>query len=474
MKRALFALSLLAPVSARAGDAIDLQQFKPAPGAEDVLAVESANVGDPGSWHSFLALHYANLPFRLVDTQTGKTAATIVGHQTAGDLGGSWVFAERYEIGAVLPVTINQSAGDANDLDPRVPRSIPAQGFGDLRLVPKARFLERGLWTVSASAPLSLPTGGDGFLGRTGPTLRPRALASFSGERRTEVMGMGGLVVRSNESLLNFDQGLALEYGLGASYPFAVRGRRFAAVGTLAGEFGLASSGEEERPMELLAGVRWISTRGTRVTLGGGPGLTHGAGTPEYRLLLMVSQGSPRSSTRTLPPESESSIKIDRDTLKLLITEPVYFGTDNDLIEPRSYALLQEVARVLRENPWIKKLRVEGHTDSQGGEQYNLNLSQLRAISIARFLVKNGADPDTVESKGYGLTRPVDTNETEAGRAKNRRVEFVILEIDDEIAPSWAKAALAPPAPKPEEKPEERPAETKPESTPAPTPTPNP
>ena len=85
---------------------------------------------------------------------------------------------------------------------------------------------------------------------------------------------------------------------------------------------------------------------------------------------------------------------------------------------PRSFPILKQVAAFLRENPWIRKMRVEGHSDNQGGEMYNLNLSQLRAISIARFLVQNGVEPDVLEAKGYGLSKPVDTNETIAGRAR--------------------------------------------------------
>lgn len=442
MRARLVAAWLLASASAHAGDAVDIQQFKPAPGADDVLAVQSARPGS-GEWHSFAAIHYANQPFRLVDRSTGRTVGTIVGHQTAFDLGGSWVWKERYEIGAVIPVTINQTAGNANDLDPRLPGRVPAQGVGDVRVVPKVQLLGTRRWTLGASAPLSLPTGGDGFLGRTGPTLRPRALVAWSG--RTELMGMGGLVVRSNETLLNFDQGLSAELGAAVAHPFAVRGRRFAAVATLAGEIGLPDRGEEERPFELLAGLRWTSARGTAVTLGAGPGLTHGAGTPDYRLLLVVSQGSTARPTRSIPVADEG-IRVDRDTL-MIVTEPVYFGTDNDLIEQRSFAVLLEVSRFLRNNAWIRKVRIEGHTDGEGDEMYNLNLSQLRAISIARFLVKDGVDPDTLESKGFGLTKPVDDNATEEGRARNRRVVFVILDIDDEIAPEWAKAAAVVPTP---------------------------
>ena len=448
---AFVAVGCLLTRPAIAGDDVDLQQFKPAPGVEDVLGVQSPRTGDPGAWHAFVAFHYANVPFRLVDRASGKTAATIVGHQTSFDVGGSWTWRDRWELGAVLPLTVNQTAGDANDLDARVPGSVPAQGLGDLRLVPKARLLSGGRWALGASAPLSLPTAGGGFLGHAGPTLRPRVLAAWGAGDGLAVTGLGGLVVRSTEKILNFEQGLAMELGAGVDLPFTLGGQHFSGVAALQGEIGLTDAGAEERPLELLAGVRWISPRGTAVTLGAGPGLTRGAGTPEYRLLMMVSQGSPSRGAR--PPVPEDGIRVDRNTLKLAITEPVYFGTDDDLIEPRSFPILQDVAAFLRENPWIRRMRIEGHTDDEGGEQYNLNLSQLRAISIARFLVSKGADPDTLESKGYGLTRPVDTNETEEGRARNRRVEFVILEIDEEIAPAWAKAAFAPdpPEPKPDD-----------------------
>lgn len=474
------ALLLLAsgPMPAHAGAAVDLQQFKPAPGSEDLLGVQSprlgprnAVAGPDGAWHAFGAVHYANHPFRLIDRASGKTAATIIGHQTAADVGGSWVWRERWELGAVLPLTINQNGGRGNALDARVPRDVPSQGIGDVRFVPKVALWERERLRLAASAPLSLPTaGGRGFLGHAGPTLRPRALASWSGrDGGWETVAMGGVVVRSTERILNFEQGFALDFGAAASVPFAVRGRSFAAVATLAGEVGLTNgAGGEERPLELLAGVRWIAPRGNVVTFGAGPGLTRGAGTPDYRLLLMVTQGTTGRSKPYVPREA---ISIDRETLKIAMTEPVYFGTNDDLIEPRSFELLQKVARFLRDNSWIRRVRIEGHTDDQGGEQYNLNLSQLRAISIARFLVARGVEPDTLESKGYGLTRPVDTNATEEGRARNRRVEFTILEIDEEVAPKWARAAFAPPAPAPSPSPEATPAPA-PEKDPAPAPTP--
>jgi len=91
------------------------------------------------------------------------------------------------------------------------------------------------------------------------------------------------------------------------------------------------------------------------------------------------------------------------------------------------------VAQVLRANPDIQKVRVEGHTDSQGKDAANLDLSQRRANSVRKRLIeKEGIAPERLEAVGYGETKPVDNNKTAKGRENNRRVEFTILETATE------------------------------------------
>jgi outer membrane protein OmpA-like peptidoglycan-associated protein len=96
-----------------------------------------------------------------------------------------------------------------------------------------------------------------------------------------------------------------------------------------------------------------------------------------------------------------------------------------------SFPILQEVADLLKAQPGIRKMRVEGHTDSDGGADYNLGLSNSRAAAVVQWLVSTGGiAAERLESKGYGLTQPIDTNDTEQGRANNRRVEFKIISED--------------------------------------------
>jgi len=124
--------------------------------------------------------------------------------------------------------------------------------------------------------------------------------------------------------------------------------------------------------------------------------------------------------------KSKQLVKIAQD--RIMILEMVYFDTNKDRIQDRSFALLDNVAAVLHAHPEIEKVLVEGHTDDQGGHDYNMDLSQRRAEAVVRFLVVQGVDPDRVEAKGFGPDQPIETNRTSRGRAKNRRVEFRILE----------------------------------------------
>jgi outer membrane protein OmpA-like peptidoglycan-associated protein len=113
---------------------------------------------------------------------------------------------------------------------------------------------------------------------------------------------------------------------------------------------------------------------------------------------------------------------------RIEIMEAVYFAENRDLIEARSHALLDNVARILVEQPRIRRLRVEGHTDDRGADDRNLGLSQRRALAVVRYLVGRGVARERLDAVGLGENRPVADNRTAAGRAKNRRVEFNIVD----------------------------------------------
>ncbi|MGE5527578.1 MAG: OmpA family protein [Patescibacteria group bacterium] len=107
----------------------------------------------------------------------------------------------------------------------------------------------------------------------------------------------------------------------------------------------------------------------------------------------------------------------------------ISFDFNSSRIKPDSYPMLNQIAEALKSHPNMG-LKIVGHTDSIGSNEYNLKLSLARARSVKEYLVKkSGIDPNRIEIAGMGEEQPIADNETEKGRALNRRVEFVWLEI---------------------------------------------
>ncbi len=112
---------------------------------------------------------------------------------------------------------------------------------------------------------------------------------------------------------------------------------------------------------------------------------------------------------------------------RLEIGEQVHFDTAKATIQKRSYALLDQVADLILAHPEIGRIEIRGHTDDRGGRAYNRTLSTRRADAVRRYLVADGVPGRRLQSRGFGFSRPIATNATEEGRARNRRVEFAIL-----------------------------------------------
>jgi OmpA-OmpF porin, OOP family len=136
------------------------------------------------------------------------------------------------------------------------------------------------------------------------------------------------------------------------------------------------------------------------------------------------------------PPENEGcpedepqAVVVESDRLR--ISGNIQFETGSARIQKQSYKLLDEVATVLKTNPELGPVFIEGHTDNRGSRQLNLSLSKRRARAVLDYLVSKGIAANRLRSEGYGFERPVDTNDTALGRAKNRRVDFKL--VRDEI-----------------------------------------
>jgi OmpA-OmpF porin, OOP family len=122
-------------------------------------------------------------------------------------------------------------------------------------------------------------------------------------------------------------------------------------------------------------------------------------------------------------------IKVEGSVVRIL--QQVHFATASTTILPDSFPMLQEIANLLKANPSIHRMSIEGHTDNRGAADYNMTLSDGRAVSVMTWLKQHGIEAPRLEAHGYGLTKPIADNDTDAGRLTNRRVEFKILEEAD-------------------------------------------
>jgi OOP family OmpA-OmpF porin len=122
---------------------------------------------------------------------------------------------------------------------------------------------------------------------------------------------------------------------------------------------------------------------------------------------------------------------VELETEKLSLRDAINFETGKDTILSKSDKILDSIAQILKANPDIPRVRVEGHTDNVGSAAYNKDLSQRRAQSVVNALVKRGIAAEKLLPVGYGFDRPVASNGDVLGRAKNRRVEFTILQAGE-------------------------------------------
>jgi OmpA-OmpF porin, OOP family len=110
-----------------------------------------------------------------------------------------------------------------------------------------------------------------------------------------------------------------------------------------------------------------------------------------------------------------------------LVSYGIYFDVNKDVVKPESYGTLKGIADVLKENPTVR-VKIVGHTDSDGADAANLDLSKRRGASVKAELIKNfGIDASRLESDGLGESKPVAPNDTQVNKAMNRRVEFIKL-----------------------------------------------
>src|SRR5690606_32486061 len=186
------------------------------------------------------------------------------------------------------------------------------------------------------------------------------------------------------------------------------------------------------QPNKLNHVIIWVQNRRFRVYHAGQKVLDMPTLIPEnttfnrLRFSLWSQDGHPYISNirfTTASPDMRSKLLTEGK----IVSHGIYFDSGSDKIKPESYGTLKEIAKVLTENPDVK-IKIVGHTDSDGADDLNLELSKKRAASVKTALTNDfGIDASRMETDGMGESQPISGNNTPEEKANNRRVEFIKL-----------------------------------------------
>jgi OmpA-OmpF porin, OOP family len=469
--------SLLWLTSLARGQELDAERFVPAAGTLGGLVVERPLVPQHLRAGGGLFLNYAKNPLLLRDPDSGEVLGQPLEDSLTFDALFGVGLTDRGELAFHLPIhAIYQGDGSAG-LDPRA-------GVGDLRIMPKAILAEGGderLWKLGLAVPVSFPTGNpDALRGSGSVMVEPRFLGGWYGDRTGITANLGVRLRGVDPDAL---VGQELTFGLGTAFSLSGTGD-LDLLAELTGAYDMTEPGPRltDLPLELVVGPVIKPDPHWSIFLAGALGTTDGLGTPDYRLIAGVRYAPKASGTGKdtdgdgiadvndkcvdvpedydgfededgCPEEDNDDDGVfddkdecpdvpegkggdgdgcpDRGQVKveegrISITGKIQFATDSSDLDPRSDYLLDEIAKAIQDTKAIKKVIIEGHTDDTGPAEYNDDLSRRRAESVRRALVERGVEPDRLEVRGMGERQPIAPNATPAGRAKNRRVEFLV------------------------------------------------
>lgn len=432
----LFILIALSSVL-RAESRPDTSIFNPDPAVSRYLNTRQSENLRQWKFAGALFLDYANAPLRVVDFGAGGVSKNIVTSQYIAHAVGAVGFTDWFQLGLDIPMLAYEKFASPNA---GAATTGPTQTFGgklgDIKAEAQFQILDINRYNIGlAVAPFAqFPTGKkDIFFSNEQTSAGVRAIVEGKIKNRAWFSGNFGYQYLKRNQYFGGDPasgyiGSELLFGVGAHVKLA---KGFSLLGEVAAETVLSNAFKSSRqsPMSLLGGARYTmekgATQGLQFTLAGGSGITKGVGAPKGEVVLSI--GYRRPNVVRLPELSPSNVDAKADE-KILITQKIHFEFNKSIIRPISYPILDDVVQLLKLNPQIKRVQVEGHTDAVGGDTGNQRLSESRAKAVVSYLVSKGVAKDRLSAMGYGRSRPIADNATAEGRAKNRRTEFTVLE----------------------------------------------
>jgi outer membrane protein OmpA-like peptidoglycan-associated protein len=482
----LVAILVMLGAGVARADGFDGQRFVPAAGAAGGLVVERPLVPQHLGFGFGLFLNYGYAPVVDRDRPSGANIF-VLQHAMTMDLLASIGIGNIFELAVGVPVDPLWSG--VSDVFNGQRLSANA-GIGDIRIVPKMAWYfgrPRLNYGIGFMTPLYVPSGNENALrGAGGVRFDPTLLASVGGHRWDLAFNLG-FRARFASKNPDFTGAYELHWGLAATFGLIQAPRRtnldLVAEWVAGYEPSALQSGTIAVPMEVDLALVIKPTREWSIYLGGAGGLDNGLGVPDGRVIAGLRYahrvpGSDRfgdsdhdgiiNGKDRCPDEAEDydgfedddgcpeadndhdGVLDDDDECpdqagprnndgcptrgtvvwrhgRLVIFGKVHFETGSARIQKRSDELLVQIAAMVKEHPEVGRVRIEGYTDNVGPPDMNVRLSRERAESVRERLVAHGVPRARLETQGFGESHPAAPNRTRAGRAKNRRVEFVAV-----------------------------------------------
>lgn len=486
------ALALAGPTPAQAQQmqqGFDIQPWRPTPGPRDLLIVPQSQPLRHKSVSVGTYFSFSLNPLVLLNDQ-GQRQIELIRNRLEMDLMAAVGLGDWLEIGLVFPLILYQSGGNMEATGSE--GSVQSFARGDLSMIAKVPIVRRLSYAkgfgAAALLRVNAPTGEEAaFAGQGGWTFSPTLLGDYRFGGGTLLALQAGIYYRPLIEFQSVAIGPAFVAAAGIELPLVRKwGLTALGGGYVNVSFFKAPTTIREVPAELMMGLRWYSSFGVTFTTGLNFGADCAVGVPAFRFFISAVFVPGQLNEKTAidefkkPPDDPDGDGIigekdlcpdekgtpendgcperdtDRDGIidrmdecpnlpgrrayngcprvyakenKIKINEAVHFATDQDIILPESFSILEEVAQVMRAHPEWEELLVEGHCDSRASDAYNLDLSQRRAQSVLKFLLARGIEPSRLRAQGFGRSRPISDNRTEEGMALNRRVEFTILKV---------------------------------------------
>lgn len=427
--------------------AIDVNLFHVAPGTGRILTTDLGTIGPHLEIAPQVVTQYAYRPVGQY-VNTNDSLITALDHRLTLDLGFSLSLFRRFQIAFNLPITLYQRLNlNANPNDiVYFPEPYGPTGLEDLHFYVKGVFLDSDLlssWKnknfsfgLGLVGDLSLPTSTSFNAGSSLPTLGLKFVGHLRYQRFLFALNFGALI-EATEHLGNYQTGPGILYGVGIQVEtFRKSQGALFVLAEVNGKSHAPFDDSHNSPAEFLLALKG-SYQKWNFFLGGGTGLDRGYGAPVARVFVgatfafvPTAKKVATSTATSIPLESSPPLKpeIEIRGRKIEINQKTFLDFGQDSIRAEDYPILDQLAALLISRPDIQLVRIEGHTDDQGSAYFNQVLSLRRATTVRAYLVSKGIDPKRLIAEGFGLDCPITPNDTDENRAKNRRVEFVIVQ----------------------------------------------